>query len=135
MNHRCLILACAATLLFGMPAVARAQSLPDGTPGVVGGMESTAKSKKRIADRRKAVAKTKTVDINSASVKQLKKLPGIGDAEAKRIVAGRPYGSKAWLVTKGIIGEGPYSNIKNLIVAKQPYDDLNKNAAVYEKAK
>jgi len=107
----------------------------DGEPAVIGGMESTAKSKARIAERRKAMAKIKPVDINSANEKQLKKLPGITDAEAKRIIAGRPYASKVWLVTNGVIGEGPYANIKNLIVAKQPFKTVEENAAFYEKLK
>ena len=105
----------------------------DGEPAVIGGMESTPKSKARIAERRKAMTKIKSIDINSASEKQLKKLPGIGDAEAKRIIANRPYGSKVWLVTNKVIGDGPYSNIKHLIVAKQPFKTAEENAAMYEK--
>ena len=107
----------------------------EGDPAVIGGMDSTAKSKARIAERRKAVAKITPVDINSASEKQLKKLPGIGDAEAKRIIANRPYASKAWLVTNGVIGEGPYSNVKHLIEAKQPFRTIEENAAFYEELK
>lgn len=104
-----------------------------GEPAVIGGMESTAKTKARIAERRKAAAKIKPVDINSASEQQLKKLPGIGAADAKRIIANRPYASKVWLVTNNVIGEGPYSNIKHLIVAKQPFKTVEENAAMYEK--
>src|SRR5262249_54962308 len=40
------------------------------------------------------------VDINSASRAQLKTLPGIGDVEANRIIAGRPYHSKADLAER-----------------------------------
>jgi competence protein ComEA len=105
----------------------------DGEPTVMGGMESTPNSKARIDARRKTVAKINPVDINNASEKQLKKLPGIGDAEAKRIIANRPYGSKLWLVTNGVIGEGPYANVKHLIVAKQPFKTAEENAALYEK--
>jgi len=107
----------------------------DGEPAVIGGMESTPRSKASIAERRKAMAKSKPVDINSASEKQLKKLPGISDADAKRIIANRPYASKVWLVTNGVIGEGPYSNIKHLIIAKQPFKTVEENAAMYEKLK
>lgn len=102
-------------------------------PAVIGGMESTPKSKARIAERRKSAAKIKPVDINSASEQQLKKLPGIGAADAKRIIENRPYASKVWLVTNNVIGEGPYSNIKHLIVAKQPFKTVEENAAMYEK--
>jgi competence protein ComEA len=40
--------------------------------------------------KRKTAAKVKLVDINSATSEELKKLPGIGDAEAGKIIAGRP---------------------------------------------
>lgn len=104
-----------------------------GEPAVIGGMESTAKNQAQIAERRKAMAKIKPVDINNASEQQLRKLPGIGAADAKRIIANRPYASKVWLVTNMVIGEGPYSNIKHLIIAKQPFKTVEENAAMYEK--
>lgn len=120
--------------IFGPIALALPAAQPkEGEPAVIGGMESTAKSKASIAERRKAMAKIKLVDINSASEQQLRKLPGIGAADAKRIVANRPYASKVWLVTNKVIGEGPYSNIKHLIVAKQPFKTVEENAAMYEK--
>ena len=61
----------------------------------------------------------KVVDINSASKAELKTLPGIGDAEAAKIIAGRPYGSKAFLVTRNIIPAGIYEQIKKQIIAMQ----------------
>ena len=128
----CLVMA----LTFGPIALALPAVQPkEGESAVIGGMESTPKSKARIAERRKAVAKIKPVDINSASLPQLKKLPGIGEADAKRIIANRPYASKVWLVTNKVIGDGPYSNIKHLIVAKQPFKTVEENAAIYEKLK
>jgi competence protein ComEA len=59
------------------------------------------------------------IDINSASRAQLKTLPWIGDTEAERIVAGRPYLSKAGLVTDNIIPAGVYQAIRNRIIAIQ----------------
>lgn len=59
------------------------------------------------------------IDINSASRAQLKTLNGIGDAEANRIIAGRPYLSKADLATKSVIPTGVYLSLKNRIIAKQ----------------
>jgi competence protein ComEA len=59
------------------------------------------------------------VDINSASAAQLKTLPWIGDAEAARIIAGRPYGSKASLVTDQVIPAGVYQVIRHRIIAIQ----------------
>ena len=64
-------------------------------------------------------APAELIDINSASRAQLKTLTGIGDAEAGKIIAGRPYLSKAELVTKNVMGTGPYMSIKNRIVALQ----------------
>ena len=60
------------------------------------------------------------IDVNSASREQLKTLPGIGDAQADRIVAGRPYLSKAELVTAKAIPAGTYLAIKRSIIAKPP---------------
>ena len=122
-----------AMALGQMALAQKAAPLKEGDPAVIGGMESTAKSKARVEERRKANAKIKLVDINSANEQQLKKLPGLTDADAKRIIANRPYASKIWLVTNKVIGEGPYSNIKNLIVAKQPFKTVEENAAMYQK--
>jgi competence protein ComEA len=57
-----------------------------------------------------ALAKGDKVDINSASVKDLEDLPGVGPATAKKIVAGRPYTSVADLAKAGV----PASTIEKL---------------------
>jgi DNA uptake protein ComE-like DNA-binding protein len=67
----------------------------------------------------KKPAKAALVDINSAGRAQLKTLPGIGDAEATRIIAGRPYLSKADLASKNVIPTGIYLSLKNRIIAIQ----------------
>lgn len=75
------------------------------------------------------------IDINSASAATLQMLPGVSKSQAERIVAGRPYGSKAWLVSDKLIEEATYLAIRTQIVAKQPYKDGAKNAALYKDRK
>ncbi|HEY6375953.1 MAG TPA: helix-hairpin-helix domain-containing protein [Edaphobacter sp.] len=63
-------------------------------------------------------AATGLLDINTANPDQLKALPGIGDAYAKRILDNRPFTSKDQLVSRGILPQATYDGIKNLIIAK-----------------
>jgi hypothetical protein len=59
------------------------------------------------------------VDINSASPETLKTLPGIGDAEAAKIIAGRPYLTKAHLVTHQVLPMEVYQGLRTAIIARQ----------------
>jgi DNA uptake protein ComE-like DNA-binding protein len=66
-----------------------------------------------------ATAKAELIDINSATEAQLKNLPGIGDAYAAKIVAGRPYARKDQLKTKNVIPVATYDKIQDKIIAIQ----------------
>ncbi|HYZ88669.1 MAG TPA: helix-hairpin-helix domain-containing protein [Myxococcales bacterium] len=66
-----------------------------------------------------ASKKAEKLDINTASEDQLKELPGIGDAYAKKIVAARPYKAKDELWEKKVIPKATYQKIKDRIIAHQ----------------
>lgn len=52
------------------------------------------------------------LDLNSASEPQLTTLPGITRNEARKIIAGRPYRNKHELVSRGILSDATYLNIR-----------------------
>jgi len=79
--------------------------------------------------------KIKLVDINSAKKAELVKLPGISSAEADKIIAARPFGSKAWLVSHGLIPMVTYQAIKGKVVCKLTQKDIDIIMANAEKNK
>ena len=105
-------------------AASKAAASPTGAP-----------SKNQVKTKSQAAAKIKLIDINSAKKEELKTLPGITDADAAKIIASRPYGSKAWLASDNILTQEQYLAISKLVIAKQPYKDAAKNAALYKNKK
>ena len=67
----------------------------------------------------KIAADATKLDLNTAAPEQLKALPGMGDAYVKRIVDGRPYTAKNQLVTRGILPQQAYEQIKDQIIARR----------------
>jgi DNA uptake protein ComE-like DNA-binding protein len=67
----------------------------------------------------KKATKEPPVDLNSATKDDLMKLPGIGDATADKIIAARPFKTKAELLTKKIVTRAEYSKIRMHVIAKK----------------
>ena len=58
-------------------------------------------------------ADTGAISINSASLKELQTLPGIGEVRAGEIVENRPYAAIAELLTKAVLTESLFNDLKD----------------------
>jgi len=56
-----------------------------------------------------------SLSINSASLSELEKLPGIGPVSGQKIIDNRPYGSVEELLSKKAVGKATYEKIKDQI--------------------
>ena len=97
---------------------------PPNTKAQTSSAGSTAQAQSQAGKSATAKSATKTpasklIDINSATVDQLKTLPGISEVYAQKIVAGRPYRVKTDLARKNIIPQATYSKIAGMVIAKR----------------
>jgi competence protein ComEA len=83
--------------------------------GAVGVGQTAAAPSQTMAE--KIAASQDLLDINTAASAELAALPGMGNAYAQRIIAGRPYTAKNQLLTRGILPQPTYVKIKPLIIA------------------
>ena len=107
--------------IIGSALVAAALALGAGTPLAADHPAHGDTKKAGVAEKKAPAkaAKVKLVDINSAGKTELMTLKHIDEAKAEHIIAGRPYLSKAHLVTRKIIPHGEYEIIRRQIVALQ----------------
>lgn len=89
--------------------------------------EKTARATAALKVDAKAVAagvregwsRDKPLDVNTATREQLTSLPGVTDAEADGIIAGRPYDDPGQLVTRRILPRSKYDKIADQLKAKK----------------
>jgi competence protein ComEA len=114
MRGRLLAASFMATLVVGAYGTALSAAQTTGNSAA----NSAAPAQQTIAE--KIAASKDLLDINTAAAAELNRLPGMGDAYAQRVIAGRPYTAKNQLTTRGILPAAEYERIKALIIAHRP---------------
>lgn len=117
---RYLALSILSMLLIG-PAVAQTPSPPSSsrTPATTPPPTTPPATKSQSPATAGSQQQGGLVDINSASSEELDKLPGVGPARAKAIIANRPYNGKDDLIQRKILPANVYNQIKDKIIARQ----------------
>jgi DNA uptake protein ComE-like DNA-binding protein len=92
-----------SALVFCAPPCGSAQNTPAATPG--------------MPREHAAPSPEARVDINHASADELRKVPGMTQTWAARIVRFRPYRTKQDLLDKGVLPSEVYDRLKDFLIA------------------
>ena len=121
MRHLTLAALTAIGLMAATPIMAQTPA-----PATGGGMQKAAPATPAPATKSTTTGAAPTaakqadlIDINSATEAQLSTLPGIAKVRSEAIIKGRPYKGKDELLSKKIVPENVYNDIKDKIIAKQ----------------
>ena len=71
-----------------------------------------------VAGVREGLTRGEPLDLNSASNDDLAKLPGITNPQADQIIANRPYKNAGELVTRRVVTQHQYNDIKDRVTVK-----------------
>jgi competence protein ComEA len=109
------ILAAIVTLALIIPAAAQQTPTPTLTQKATDAASSVLN---KVTGNSTAPAKVGLININNASADDLDKLPSIGAARSKAIIAGRPYKAVDELLARKIVPADAYAAIKDKIAVK-----------------
>lgn len=118
----------ASTLTIGLAGCNACYNSQSSSPEQI--RQKTAETTSQIKEDAKAVTQgirdgltrpspEKPLDLNHASKTQLLSLPGMDDASAERIIAGRPYSSEHELLERRIVSRDEYNKIADSVTVKK----------------
>jgi DNA uptake protein ComE-like DNA-binding protein len=117
LKYRCVSITLLLVSLAGCTQQQKSQDLKEKTAQATAELKSDAKAV--AAGIREGWSRDKPLDLNTATKEQVMSLPGVTDAEADRMIAGRPYKEPGELVTRHIMPKSEYDKIADRLTAKK----------------
>jgi len=113
------------TAWIGLAIASSLACAPNQSPDQI--REKTAEATSTLKRDTKAVAQgvkegltsKHSVDLNKGSKDDLASLPGINSERAERIIAERPYASTRQLVTRHVLSEDEYTQVRDRVTVNQ----------------